>query len=116
MNQLEQMARHIEQRPDDWDARLVYADLLDDHGEHVKANGQRWQAVNKRAPNNGGYVDGTAFWFVSRTPGCFDGLPYEILNRLDKPTIHGKHNSQQVAEDALAKRLHELGITAEVPA
>lgn len=37
---------HLEQSPNDWGARLVYADWLEERGESIRANGQRWQVEN----------------------------------------------------------------------
>lgn len=38
----------VRANPTDWDARRVYADALEEAGEHVLANGQRWQARQRK--------------------------------------------------------------------
>jgi uncharacterized protein (TIGR02996 family) len=56
----------LDERPDDWTLRLVYADWLDDQGEHALARAQRWLAQEHKCPANRSFVteDGPrCVWF-----------------------------------------------------
>ncbi len=39
----DEFQKHLEQNPKDWETRLVYADWLEEVGDLILANGQRWQ-------------------------------------------------------------------------
>lgn len=40
----------IKKDPEDWVLRGVYADFLEEQGNYIDANGQRWQIENKKRP------------------------------------------------------------------
>lgn len=40
----------LSQNPADWELRLVYSDWLEENGDQVAAEGQRWQAANQKHP------------------------------------------------------------------
>jgi uncharacterized protein (TIGR02996 family) len=42
----------LDRNPADWDTRLLYADWLEEQGQHVRANGQRWQARERKFANS----------------------------------------------------------------
>lgn len=46
------LVERIDQCPWDWEARIIYADLLEEAGETVLAWGQRWQAHNRAYHNS----------------------------------------------------------------
>lgn len=50
----------LDEYPHDWEMRLVYADWLDEIGETVKANGQRWQAMERKTPKRS---NGVTAWY-----------------------------------------------------
>ncbi len=69
--------KQIEETPEDWDLRRVFADWLEDQGSpelNVLANGQRWQAEHKR---RAGYHRG-----VEGGPN-YDGHSYDWVNYRD---------------------------------
>ncbi len=40
----------LDETPDDWNLRLIYADWLDEHGDQSLARAQRWMAEHERMP------------------------------------------------------------------
>lgn len=42
---------HLKKKPDDWVARMVLADALEDSGKEMLAHGQRWQGKEHKAPS-----------------------------------------------------------------
>lgn len=50
MNTISIIEKSLEEAPDNWNARLVLADLYEEEGDMVGAAGQRWQAYNKIHP------------------------------------------------------------------
>lgn len=47
----EQFERALDEKPDDWELRLVYADFLDDNDDPAFAACQRWMSGNKAIPS-----------------------------------------------------------------
>lgn len=117
----EQFETRLEKHPDDWDTRLVYADWLDEEGDHVAANGQRWQAHNHKCNK----------WMPGLTQPCWmlagmgiaPNYPTECINEHLISYITSQYgrkldlsigfSSRVKAEAALAEALHALSIVGE---
>lgn len=104
---------HLEQHPDDWQFRLVYADWLVEHGEPIRANGQRWQVENKTYADfhtKRGRNFPITLW-VQNVRGRFSGRelerPGRIIDKVMRP-----HKNQFEAEVALAYELYKQGIAS----
>jgi uncharacterized protein (TIGR02996 family) len=71
----------------DWNTRVIYADWLEEQGEHVRANGQRWQAKNKKHPRKWDKHNDTTlqaiknlwFWFDDQIDDWANCLPQHIF-------------------------------------
>jgi uncharacterized protein (TIGR02996 family) len=112
----------LDQNPSDWDTRLLYADWLEEQGQHIRANGQRWQAKWEKCPE---YLTNTGAWgwayYVYR-----DGLLYHpevkkwtpelIWNSIpyDYNPLIKRYGTRQDAEIALAEGLRRRGIAIEM--
>jgi uncharacterized protein (TIGR02996 family) len=59
----ESFEQALDERPDDWASRLVYADWLDDQGEYALAQAQRWMAGQHKCPE-GSFVTAAGPRFV----------------------------------------------------
>jgi uncharacterized protein (TIGR02996 family) len=107
---------HLEQSPDDWEMRLVYADWLEERGESIQANGQRWQVEHKKYPENSQKQIHIRFpftWYSYRDDP--DDVPLQVLIEMDGETKDAEFRefkTQVNAETALAKALHKLEITS----
>lgn len=107
---------HLEQHPDDWSIRLVYADWLDELGDEIRANGQRWQVEHKCQPfihgGSAAWFDGYSFRMASRVIQDHRGnLPSGFLSQMSS-SDSAFYDSLELAETALAKAIHELNIVS----
>lgn len=96
---------HLEQSPDDWEMRLVYADWLEERRESIRANGQRWQVENGKRPDKG--WDWWRMEFGNRFMACLDK---EVYEKLDTSWAEYEHLTD--ADKDLASALHKLGIVS----
>ncbi len=121
--QLSSLQDHVRKNPEDWDARLILADLLDDQGFRDLANGQRWQGLNQKRPL------GRGRWFSLKLRQRLRGaqanqdvesdVPHDIWEAMPHGTwICGETGKSWgidvhvTAEAALACALAALGIVA----
>lgn len=66
--------RLIASRPDDWGQRLAFSDWLEEQGMLLEAEGQRWQAREKKHPHRVGKGTLTRFvWYCE--PDCNKDKP-----------------------------------------
>jgi hypothetical protein len=105
--------------PDDWAARLVLADLLEEEHETTAAQGQRWQAENETHPHhylsfNGG--DAPFPWAWVSEDGPSDALPHAGLPEEVRREVGFRewtaYHTRRAAEDSLACALTRLRDTA----
>ena len=120
----EQAYEHLIANPDDWEYRLIYADWLDEQGDEVAANGQRWQVVSEKYPEEieDAGVTTFDFWSEVQSEGenettvlaqmVIDAMEHGTNRWSGRPMSFREHYTMQEAELALAKSLHELGIVA----
>jgi hypothetical protein len=102
--------------PDDWAARLVLADLLEEAHETTAAQGQRWQAENEIRPHHyrGGTRDDDAPfpWVWTSEGGLPDALPHAGLPDDVRQEIGlgewRAYRTRRAAEDDLAAALARL--------
>ncbi len=99
----------LDEQPYDWHTRLVYADWLEERGEAILANGQRWMVANQK------FTKEPRFEWWSEKQWDLDNhdvLPHGIYKRLH--SYDGKFwirfENRVEAETSLAKSLHQLGI------
>jgi hypothetical protein len=78
--------------PEDWDARRILADALDEAGRHDEAAGQRWQAEHQRRPREiiqGNCTRKEYLWYepppadTERPKDPESDLPMEIFDWLE---------------------------------
>lgn len=105
--------------PDDWTTRLVYADWLEEHGESILSDGQRWQAANKKYPAlmpsasyrlsystvERGYRHRWIMVDVSEVKE-----PCHLCPNVWSGTLESYGGGRIMAEQLLAARIKELGI------
>lgn len=96
----------IEADPLDWERRAVFADWLDEHGDPVRAFGQRWQATEKKScywkPDQltrWGWAENHASYGHSCLPAVFQSL------------IRFRHQAISEGDDELAVGLERLRLT-----
>lgn len=119
--------------PEDWVARMILADALEDCGEPLLAAGQRWQAENHKYPSNGDNQEGLVYWWdASCYGGMYDGpeplytertlfkafwhgmIPHELFALAylgewdDRGTQFRGYGTAQKAEKALALTLRRM--------
>lgn len=126
--------RILDADPTDWDLRMAYADLLDDVGEHARANGQRWQGANRRTPmkatNAQAGMSGNVRNWDWRDDQVNNGTDEIIMCQVGRRIMvalevlpgdlkyqdcYVEYPTRQDAERALAAALEKLGIAAELP-
>lgn len=118
MTAIDRLRAVVHAKPDDWQARLILADALEDGGDYIGANGVRWQAENKNYPCKG-FGEGRYGWWCGPTTLTTDEIDKDIWRQLrgnyqDFPGSWKWYPSIAAAESALAHALHALGITAGV--
>lgn len=97
---------HLDAHPDDWDARRMLADLLDDLGDTQGAACQRWMALRGRMPH---WAPTIAYWMWLLSiggPSCLRDcrLPYA-----QQATLTDLYATRQAAESALCRALVAAG-------
>ncbi len=130
------LAGLLESTPSDTLLRLAYADWLEESGEVPLANGQRWQAANKKYPFFTNNTNNEWSWHVIDFPSTplvtelfwselYLRLPYQLIDWMGRNTTtvratfdkgHGIYtivwySSSVEAEQALAVALDALGMT-----
>lgn len=112
----------LDDDPQDWDTRLRLADALDEVGETVRGNGQRWMGVHrKRAYQPPIGVPAHCWYDDSRTYPVRDpesDIPLRVLRSMVGGGCDDqlqKYATRLAAELALAHALDALSIVAEVP-
>jgi uncharacterized protein (TIGR02996 family) len=116
----------LDQNPSDWDTRYQYADWLEEQGQQVRANGQRWQAVNKKRPLRFGLFNGRHADFDWIKDGkipseVFGHIPVFIWNELSdhinanpEDDFVKTYKSERDASIALAKALNKIKKMVEI--
>jgi uncharacterized protein (TIGR02996 family) len=115
----------LNSNPSDWDTRFFYSDWLAEQGLNVRANGQRWQAVNKKRPSRFGLFNGlnTDFDWVKDEKNLsevFCHIPVFIWNELsDHINEFGadaikSYSSERDANIALANALDKIKRMVEI--
>lgn len=106
---------HLDEYPDDWDARLVLADLMEEHDDHVGAEGQRWQAAKRKHPVDTGGISWHPVIEHRTLMGeqCQLDEWLQLFNRrhpleTDRWGSCVEFSNRRDAERALAERIHEL--------
>ena len=99
----------LDDAPDDWTCREIYAQMLDDIGEYVRANGQRWQARKKRRSER--WISRWRWWtsVVTDSEATIGDLAYDI------PAMCGMYigyPTRRAAEVALAEALDQRRLAA----
>ena len=108
MNEEEAFQRALDEHPEDWQTRLVFADWLEERGD-PRAEGYRALARRRRYPMR----NGAAWWWASRQALChnvipddwFDLLPPGLRGEMFWPLLTGapdRVKSRRECEDALA--------------
>ncbi len=122
---------HLDQHPDDWSHRMVYADWLRDRGHEGLADAQAWMAKHRKRPvrMGGGLYENSKRWrwfvagdgedwkssrpeFTGVIAGR-NGPLYEVMNDTTKQKHLWGHPTRQAAEYALAHALRKAGMTPE---
>jgi uncharacterized protein (TIGR02996 family) len=118
----------LDRNPSDWITRLLYADWLEEQGEHVRAKGQRWQAKERKFANSGYYWtdDGSMYYWTDKFWAEKHGIGNQHIHHdvwtlmpcdpEKKLLMHKNYNTRQDAEIALAEGLHRKGVVVEIPA
>jgi hypothetical protein len=118
---LDALAAQVSKESEDWALRRVYADLLEEIGWSVRANGQRWQAREKKTPLYSHSTETWDWWRVRthvRDKYLLDpkDLPSTVWDRLagmttkPNPVLWKEWYTREAAEAALAVVLHMLDI------
>jgi uncharacterized protein (TIGR02996 family) len=110
----EDFQRELDEHPEDWDTRLVFADWLEERGD-PRADGYRAIARQKRRPlkSQRQRENGVVWWWWHRFGGTFynhvpddwfDLLPPGPGSKMFWPSQAGPENlrSRRECEDALA--------------
>lgn len=79
---IQAIRKHLESKPDDWQARMELADLYEELGDLNRSKTQRWLIKNKKYPENHSYKTNTYLrgWFWYYTSGSEHWLPEQVLN------------------------------------
>lgn len=122
----EAMSKGLDEDPNDWSLRAIYADWLEEQGRDGEAAGQRWMIQHKKRPFRPQYsgvmtTNGARWWWynlANRRPhsdGLYEDpwsdLPEDLFRKLIKgPPDSESYLSQtyrlrQRAEKALFKAL-----------
>lgn len=113
---LDEFQKSLDRDPNDWETRLVYADLLEELGEPVLANGQRWQVENRKRPRP---IRNHWFWlpdinsFSHRSALDIDiliSIAASDLVQIDKGSV--RLEERMLAENVLAIALEKLQIVS----
>jgi uncharacterized protein (TIGR02996 family) len=102
----------LELNPADWTTRIIYADWMEEQGDHIAARGQRWMARHKKRP----YWDcrsKTWDWYYGKNLGSWDSvIPINLLDKLRGWVRSGRsyqeYSTRIAAEAALAQALEEI--------
>jgi len=118
----------LDRNPSDWDTRLLYADWLEEQGLNVRANGQRWQARERKCPKLSNMF-GLWYWVDLRhfCPGACEWslfrewIPTNIWKLIPRSSNYAKketgfktYHTRKDAEIALAEGLHRRSIVVEM--
>jgi uncharacterized protein (TIGR02996 family) len=114
--------RQLDEKPDNWQLRMIFADWLQDHGD-PRAAGYRAIAVQERRPLQGRHKEkDTWWWHAIRSSGgdeaffnvipadWFDLLPSKDGNNYFWPVFSSKGGikTRRQCEDALALAFAKL--------
>ncbi len=103
---------HLEHHPDGWEMRLVYADWLEEQGESLLANGQRWQVENGKYSKSwfGHTFINSRYGFAPYAPNSLNESLFVQLPGASSLIFQANHRIE--AESALASAIHKLGIVS----
>lgn len=115
--------RLLDAEPDNWGARLIYSDWLEEQDEGERAEGQRFQAENQKRPEppetheskfgwgecwNWWSVDGRCKNSDSHSQSQLPDWLYRALAGQAVPASSGTYRTRHEAELALAAALAKL--------
>ena len=103
----------LDQRPDDWDLRLIYADWLEQQERPEEAFTQRWMAKYKKAPWFHGESHPTPYGWVQGTDTMKPfvlSLAIHVL--LPGPYQHWPHYSKWYESLVQAESALQVALTA----
>ena len=108
----------LDAKPADWTTRIIFADWLEEQGDHVAARGQRWMVRHRKKPY-WDYFRKTWDWYYGKGFGSWiSGIPINLFGKLRGYESHYLEHSTQssyreyrtrfAAESALAMALEEI--------
>lgn len=110
---LELLRQRVEAEPTDWEARLIYADALDEVGEPILANGQRFQGIWQVRPHQAiGETWGWWFWLRQTSVERTSKLKQMLASPWRRPRFGNPTRAE--AEHSLAMELHHRKIVAGI--
>ncbi len=104
----------LDENPEDWNLRLVYADWLDDHGDHQFASAQRWMANHQKRAWKPVLTKNTWTWGRVIRTVMGSTLDSDLLDSVPGDRLNShivQYGSRQNAERALAVA---LALTARI--
>lgn len=117
LSTLEGLEAALREEPNNWNLRRVYADLLEESGRSVEANGQRWQARECKVARYSGGTSTWDWWTNHTYIPYLNLLPHPIWQELrghihadTLPYYYKEYRSVGKAELELALALQRLGI------
>ena len=115
----ESFEAELDRDPANWGLKLIYADWLEEQGEHIAARGQRWMAENEKHPYCD-YERKTWNWYHVIWYKWNAGIPELLFYKLDKLRNWKKWNigwieypTRIAAESALAYAIEEQRLEDE---
>jgi uncharacterized protein (TIGR02996 family) len=109
--------RALDRRPDDWQARLVFADWLEERGDD-RAEGYRALGIQQLAPAHASHERGVILWWwtsIQTTDGRIPADWFELIEGINphnekfKPrAMAGAVSTRRQVEDAAARAFAKL--------
>ncbi len=102
--------------PEDWTCRAIYADFLEEQGEVVAAQCQRWMVERKRRPHTSSMTTMGWTWYYEKREG--HDAPSDLTKNIaaaltlwqERIGEHFCYRTRQAAESALADALLRCGL------
>lgn len=97
---LESLHRHLDNEPNDWDARRVLADWYEEQGDASRARFQRFLADKRKCPDpSWGMLHWD--WYAAPSTSRTAWLPEAVLNTNKREIYYQTFASRQAAENCL---------------
>ena len=124
----QQFEAELDRDPANWGLRLIFADWLDEQGDHIAARCQRWMGENEKRPDFDIATESWDWWVVNNQhvylvqwhPRLNSAtIPLHVFQKITNNLMYGlqfkEYPTRIAAESALADALEAVRVEEACP-